>query len=31
MEVFTKALEPFIEVATFKLDTKHVHNFEEVV
>jgi hypothetical protein len=28
MEVFTKVLEPFVEVATPKLDTKHVHNFD---
>jgi hypothetical protein len=27
MEVFTKVLEPLIEVATLKLDTKHVHSF----
>jgi hypothetical protein len=31
MEVFTKALEPLIEVAMLKLNTKHVHSFEEVV
>ncbi len=31
MEVFIEALEFFIEVATLKLDTNHVHNFEEVV
>jgi len=27
MEVFTKVLEPFIEVAMPKPNTKHVHNF----
>jgi hypothetical protein len=27
MEVFTEVLEPFVEVATPKLDAEHVHNF----
>ncbi len=28
MEVFTKVLEPLIEVVMPKLDVKHIHNFE---
>jgi hypothetical protein len=28
MEVFTKVLEPLVEVATPKLNVKHVHSFD---
>jgi hypothetical protein len=28
MEVFTKVLEPLLEVAMPKLDAEHVHNFD---
>jgi hypothetical protein len=28
MEVFMEVLEPLVEVAMFKLDAKHVHNFD---
>jgi hypothetical protein len=28
MEVFTKVLEPLIEMATLEFDVKHVHSFD---
>jgi len=28
MEVFPKVLEPFVEVATFDPNSKHIHNFD---